>query len=76
MSEGLSHRQRNMLLKLWRMPQYTGVVHQVTGDALKVAGYVEHAGSTRLARAGRWKHHYRLTQAGIRFNQTGKEIGE
>jgi hypothetical protein len=73
---GVTQPQRAAMVKLGNLPKFTGVVHQIIGDALVDAGYATRAGMTRLARKGRWKHHYTLTAAGVEYAQTGKLIGE
>lgn len=69
----LSLPQQGYLVKLWNRPQHTGTINMtVTAKALARKGYVEKAPGYV-----HWFNPvYKLTQAGIRFNQTGKQIGE
>ena len=68
----LSSSQQAALVRLFNRPNYTGTILRVTGEALVRRGYVaRHRDWSAWAWPG-----YTLTQAGIRYNQNGKLIGE
>lgn len=71
----LTRPQEAVLIALFKAPNpmRIGLVrHTVTAVALLRKGYIRHVYTHRES----GHPLYGLTQAGIRYNQTGKEIGE
>lgn len=77
-TKALSLHQRGRLLFIFNRPNRRGYLPEVTGDALHAKGYVipvqtyvENTPRRKIRRTV-----YGLTQAGLRYCQTGKVIGE
>jgi hypothetical protein len=67
----LTLHQKGRLVWLFNRPNKQGVLTRETGESLRRKGYVYPIGSN-----GFGNQVYKLELAGIRYCQTGKQIGE